>query len=465
MDGALGFSSPFQSDGSQTGGSQSGTMRPSGSSTEGSGSGAAQIGGASQVGGSLPVDVRRVFQWLDELDQFSEEGPGITRLAYTETERQAKAWWADQARAAGLDVQFDGMGNGIAWWWPEGVSGPPVLVGSHIDSVPQGGRYDGALGVLIGLETVRAVVEQSRSQGLTVRRPVGALCFSCEESSRFKVGCVGSQAMAGKLTAAQLEQLVDENGITLRQAVRSQGLSADLKSTQRQPGWFKLFVEVHVEQGRLLHEAGLPLGIVSHIAAPIREWIRIVGEAGHSGASSMQGRKDALAGAAEIVLAVERIALEMEAEGIVATAGALKAHPGAINVVAGRVDLGVDIRGLSRASIDRCRERVKDECTRIASRRGLSVEFDRVWDGEPAELPQEIQSRFQSACEKRGYGFRSLVSWSGHDSIYMATQGPVGLLFVRNPSGASHRPDEAVDEEAVAAALHVVADLISEEVF
>jgi hydantoinase/carbamoylase family amidase len=401
----------------------------------------------------------RLLRDLHELDSISGKGPGISRLAFTEQEVGARDWLVHRLEELGAETEIDGMGNVFGWYCPPGAHGLPLVLGSHLDSVPSGGRFDGALGVLCGLEVLRKL----QVEGCSLSTPLGVVSFSSEESSRFKVGCLGSQAVSGHLRERDLEQLRDDDGVTLGEAVRSCGFSSNLAETRRSSPWFRLFLEVHIEQGRSLASAGLPLALVRRIAAPIREWIVLTGKQGHSGAQQMSERRDALAAAAELVLAVESIALESAGQDVIATAGALRLQPGSINVISREASLGIDVRGFEKSRIEECVRRIHDSARQICKRRGIDLSTTRLWDGAPAEPSVGALALLEEACRREGVAFGEMQSWAGHDSIYMSHQGPAGLMFVRNPSGVSHQPEEEVLPEDIETVLRVLTAVIRKE--
>ncbi len=277
----------------------------------------------------LNDNVRRLVGAIEELRDIGRDtNGGTTRLAYTKADIDGRAWLAERMANAGLRVEIDVIGN-LFGWLPGKNRVPPVLLGSHIDTVVGGGAYDGTLGVIAALETVRALI----ADGWSPQGPVGVVSFACEEGSRFGMSSIGSRSLTGCLSEHDLSRLRDREGITLYDAIRAAGLSPDRVMTlRREPGWFRAYLEAHIDQGKELAEVGYPLGIVRAIAGISRYAVTFSGEHAHSGAAPMGRRRDAMAAAAEAVLLAEAAALERQGE-VVATVGAVEVMPGIINVL------------------------------------------------------------------------------------------------------------------------------------
>ena len=392
----------------------------------------------------LQIDQQRLLKNLNRLSHIgADPAGGVTRLAYTPADLIARRWFIEQVQAEGLVVESDPIGNILA---VEPGEEPPVLAGSHMDTVRRGGSFDGTLGVLAALEAVQTVRRHSRPP---TRRRLGVLMLAAEESTRFGSACLGSRAIVGDLPADSLSTLTDAGGISLGKALQEAGLRPDqFVQTRRAPGWFHEFVELHIDQADDLEQSGHPLGIVTAIAAPTRLWVTISGEQAHSGAALMTDRRDALTGAAEAVLAVEREARAAAQQEIVGTVGVLRVHPGSMNTVPGQVELGVDIRGISRPAIEAVVHRVTESIQEICRRRHLTTDMKLVSTAEPVQIAQDRQRTLQQACETVGANVRPIVSRAAHDAMYLARHGPINMLFIRNQGKISHNPAEyACDED------------------
>lgn len=395
-----------------------------------------------------PVKVRgeRLLAELAELSRIGAADGGVSRLALSPADLEAREWFIGRARAAGLEVSVDPVGNILALE-PEGPD-PPLLSGSHLDSVPHGGRFDGALGVVSALEAVRAIREAPQAEG---RGRLGTLVLAAEESSRFGAGCLGSRVLVGDESVSRLTELRDPDGVSFPEALNRCGLDAQaLPAAIRRPGWFREFVELHIDQAHDLERAGVPIGLITAIAAPTRLWLKIRGQQAHSGAALMTERRDALAGAAQIVLAVEAAARARADRHIVGTVGVLRVRPGSLNMVPGDVEMGIDVRGVDEELVQEAVDEVLASIQRLAAERELDIDVSMPWRSQPVRIAEERVLGLEEACRAVGAEHTRLISRSAHDAMYLARHGPVAMLFVRNAAGVSHSPAESArDEDAV----------------
>jgi hydantoinase/carbamoylase family amidase len=353
------------------------------------------------------------------------------------------AGWAAQD---GLQPGIDRFGN--LWALPTGWDGPVVTGGSHVDTVPDGGRYDGALGTVLGLELAAALGDESTAGGARA----GVMICAAEEAPRFGAGTVGSRQLVGTLTPDALAQLHDADGISIA-AARQQHLARlhDLPRIEPPLHRWRAHSEVHVAQRRELRE----LGVVTTVASPRRLQITVTGESGHAGEVSMADRRDALAGAAEIMLAIERAGAEEPSE-TVATVGTLDISPGAISVIPGIARLGIDMRGTDGRSLDRLEQAVRARAAEIGTRRGLEVETVLTRAGEPVDLDGDLVSAALTAATSLQIAARTTWSGAGHDAQHLNALAPALLVFVPLHGGESHTPQEGANlDEIVHAAMLV----------
>ncbi len=293
------------------------------------------------IGMQLKIDSRRLDSDFEQLATFSDTAaPAVTRIVFSEVDRQARAWLKERCAAAGLQVREDAVGNMFARWDSVEGSGQAIGTGSHIDAIPNAGKYDGTVGVLGGLEAIRALKEC----GFTPRLPIELLLFTSEEPTRFGIGCLGSRLLSGVLSEAQASALRDRNGESLGEAKQAAGFSGSIASVRLPSGYYAAFIELHIEQGPILERTQTQAGLVTSIAAPASMRIVLEGEGGHAGAVLMPQRRDALTGAAEVILQVEAMARATGAIDSVATTGLCDVFPGAVNSIPSRVSLGLDIR-------------------------------------------------------------------------------------------------------------------------
>jgi len=377
---------------------------------------------------------------------------GVTRLALTAEERRAMDLVRGWMEEMGLETRRDAVGNLFGAWRPAGVQGAPVMTGSHVDSVPHGGRYDGTAGVVTALAAVRAL----QQAGHVPSRPIEIAVFTGEEASRFPVGLLGSTAVTRGLTEEELDR-VDAGGVRLRDALPD---PAGLDAARIPPGGVAAFLEVHIEQGRVLEDAGVPVGVVTGIAGPafFRGWLR--GAADHAGATPMPLRRDALAGAAEFVLAAEQIA-RSTGPTTVATVGWLRPHPGAGNVIPGLCEFSLDLRDIDLDTRDRAEAALREALAGIAARRGLEWGLEETHRVDPVTVPGWLVDVLERVAAEAGVPTIRLPSGAAHDAMMMARVAPSGMLFVRCRDGRSHTPEEYAAVEDLTAAADVLAGALA----
>ena len=397
------------------------------------------------------VDGERLWRRLSELAEIGkQESGGVTRLSYTDEERSAKNLVTSFMQEAGLAVREDAVGNLFGRREGQDPNAPAVLVGSHVDSVYDGGNFDGPLGVLAGIEVVQAMEEG----GVQTDYPVEVVAFTDEEGARFSFGMIGSRALAGHLSPGDLDHQ-DGDGISVADAMRDYGLDPGrIEDAQRQQNSLGAYLELHIEQGRVLEAEDLPAGIVTGIAGPV--WLRFTvrGESGHAGATPMNRRHDALAAAAEIVGVVEAEA--SSAPLAVGTVGQIEARPGGINIIPGRVDFSVDLRDIDVAVRDRVEERIMERAEEICARRGVELGLEELQRLDPAPCSDEVRRVISDACEEVGIRAHSLPSGAGHDGMHLAGLCPMGMIFVRSKDGISHNPMEWSSKEDCEAGCNVL---------
>ncbi len=381
------------------------------------------------------VDGGRLWRRISELAEIGkhEEG-GVARLSFTPEERAAKDLVASYMQAAGLAVREDAAGNLFGRREGRDSGAPAILVGSHVDSVRNGGDFDGPLGVLGGIEVLQTMDEE----GVQTERPVEVAAFTDEEGARFSLGMIGSRALTGALSQEDLRH-EDREGVSIAEAMREAGLDpAAVGEAARSSDSLAAYLELHIEQGKVLEGEDLPVGVVAGIAGPV--WLRLIlsGEAGHAGTTPMGARRDALAAAAEVVGIIEE---EASAAGsTVGTVGQIGARPGGINIIPGRVDLSLDLRDIDEAVRDRVEGRIRTRAEEACGRRGIGLEFEELQRLPPAPCSEEIRATIAAACEREGIGPFSLPSGAGHDGMHVAGLCPMGMIFVRSRDGISHNP-------------------------
>jgi N-carbamoyl-L-amino-acid hydrolase len=402
---------------------------------------------------NLTIDTARLIRELETLAGFSDApAPAVTRVLFTDKDMAARAYFKGLCREAGLSVREDAVGNIFARWGDPAAPGA-VGTGSHTDAIPHSGRYDGTVGVFGGLEAIRAL----QSAGVKPRRPIELLMFTSEEPTRFGLGCLGSRLLSGAWTADRAAALKDAEGRTLEDVRTAAGCTGPLEGVRLPEGYYSAFVELHIEQGPLLEREGLPIGVVTAIAAPAALSVTIEGDGGHAGAVLMPDRKDALCAAAEIILAAESAAKGTGAVDTVATVGLCKVHPGAVNSVPSRVELGVDVRDIDADRRDGVLRKIESAIAAAIRGRGVRVNVTTLNADPPATCGESVVRAAESAAKASGLPFKRMVSRAYHDSLFMARIAPTGMIFIPCRNGWSHRPDEYSSPEAVAAGVRVLA--------
>jgi allantoate deiminase len=384
---------------------------------------------------------------------FGGEGTGVTRLAWSSELRDALAWLSTQLEELGLKVELDPAGNLIGRW--QTGTGSAVVVGSHFDTVPSGGRYDGALGVLSGLAAIRLL----KQQGVQPKRPLWLVSFMDEEGARFGAALFGSRAFVGK-DLADLGDRRDPEGVSLREAMAALGFDFDLLPQARAIDGVGAYLELHIEQGPVLESEGLQIGVVTGIVGLIGFRARFTGEANHAGTTPMGLRRDALCGAASAILALRDAARTRD--DITTNVGIVSAEPGAFNVVPGAAEFSIDVRSATADGYASLEPMVRETLESIATEQGLELDLREVYRLEPLPLAPEIVDVVERAAVKQGATHRRLPSGAGHDAMEVGRHAPTGMLFVPSRKGISHNPEEFTEPEHCELGARVLASALEE---
>jgi beta-ureidopropionase / N-carbamoyl-L-amino-acid hydrolase len=388
---------------------------------------------------------------FDGLAEIGVGPAGVHRMAWTEEDAATRAWFEEQAAGVGLRVERDPAGN--LWACPE-TDPPWWAVGSHLDSVRGGGLFDGPLGVACAFEIV------ARSE-----RPIAVLSFADEEGARFNTPTFGSKALAGRLDLPAVLERRDDDGVSLRDAMRAAGVDPD--AIGQAPEWLRSrlagFIEIHIDQTTELARAGEPVGVVSGLAARTRLEVRLTGRADHAGTTPRSERRDALSAAARLIVGAEDLAgadspLDGDHGPLTVTASRIITRPNAPTTIAAEVRLWIDARAPGFAAIDAWREQVDSLVRELGERTGVEIELTVASRSDPREFAPEVREGLNRACEEvLGHAPPELVCFAGHDAGVVAELVPAAMLFVRNPTGVSHSPNEMVSLEDAAVAARVVA--------
>ncbi len=363
---------------------------------------------------------------------------GSCRPGYSLAEKKAKDLVCGWMREAGLSVRRDAAGNCFGRLAGKSDHLPAVLCGSHIDTVPNGGHFDGVLGVLLALETA----EMWKATGFEPERPYEVVIFSEEEGSSFNVGCVGSSAIVGAPLIEQLASVSDHEGRSFSAAVEEVGLSlGDFAAARRDLSQIAAFVEVYIEQGLVLEGHGLPVGIVSGICGLVSLEMTVTGQAGHAGTTPMTYRRDALVAASRIVAAVSELPGQVS-DTAVATVGQLNVSPNGSNVVPGKVRFSVDIRDVAAEPLERLVARIVATATRLAEAANVALSWTRTFSQPPIAVDEKLKARQAEAMRAVNLAAFELPSGAGHDAMVMGEHVPMAMFFVRSKDGISHNPRE-----------------------
>jgi hydantoinase/carbamoylase family amidase len=382
----------------------------------------------------------RLHARIAELASYNDDpaAGGITREVYTRTYSAALERVMAWMREAGLEPRLDAVGNLFGTWAGTELDVPRVLTGSHVDTTLNAGAYDGVLGVLGAIEAV----ESLRASGFSPRRSIDVIAWAGEEP-RFGTGCVGSRCATGELERAALDRLVDRDGVSMASALRLAGFDPDrLADAKLDPTGVHALVELHIEQAIVLETHGEPIGVIEAIAAPHDFRLTFEGAATHAGATPMALRRDALVGAAEAIVAIERIATDSTSGTTVGTVGTVRARPGAINVVPGTVALDVDVRDSDAHARESVVSEIVATAQAIAAARRLTVAVEEIVIDRPVGCAPTIIDATVAACEALTLPYRRMISGAYHDAMIMGRHIPVGMIFVPSRGGVSHHPDE-----------------------
>jgi len=403
---------------------------------------------------TLTIDSDRLTREIEHLAHISDTPyPSVTRVLFSPVDVRARAWLKTLYAEAGLLVREDSVGNTFVRWAGTDPTAAPVGTGSHTDAIPNAGRFDGVVGVLGGLEAIRALQRSGRRP----RRSIDLVMFTAEEPTRFGFGCLGSRVMAGTLAKWQLEKLRDPQGLTLDEARAQAGCTGTIESARLPRDCYHAFVELHIEQGPLLEREGLPIGVVTAIAAPASIRFELTGEGGHAGTVLMPDRHDPSLAAAEVMLAIERAALATGSRDTVATCGLVQVQPGAINSIPRHVKLEVDVRDIDGARRDGVLAAIKSAAHEAATRRGCGFSEQLINSDPPATCAPVIVAAVEKACAELRLPSRRMISRAYHDSLFMAQICPTAMVFIPCQGGYSHRPDEYSSPQEIAQGVAVLA--------
>lgn len=391
----------------------------------------------------MTINAARLWARLMELGQIGlQESGGVTRFSFTKEERLAKDVVIRYMTEAGLAVREDAVGNLIGRREGRDSDAPVVLTGSHIDTVPEGGKFDGALGVLAAIEALQCMEEN----GVEASHPIEVIAFTDEEGSRFGFGMLGSRALAGTLRQEDLAYK-DEGQVTIADAMRVVGLDPEvLHEAARTPHEVKAYIELHIEQGKVLEKLNQPVGLVTGIAGPLWQQFTINGQAGHAGATPMNMRRDPMQTAVEVMSYIYSETKKFD--HAVATVGKIRTMPGGVNVIPSQVQFSLDLRDINEADRDLLESRIREYASQVCEKDGTEFEIDLLQRVAPAPSSLVVKEAIAHAAGIAAISeLPELVSGAGHDGMQFSSSWPIGMIFVRSRDGISHNPAEWSSQE------------------
>ncbi|MFS4467776.1 M20 family metallo-hydrolase [Maribacter sp. 2210JD10-5] len=398
--------------------------------------------------------MQRVHQELKKLASISATpNPSVTRVVYSKEDLKARTYFISLCSELCLKVRTDAIGNTFARWEGKNPLLPAIGTGSHIDAIPESGMYDGTVGVFGGLAAIRYVMES----GYVPERSIELLLFTSEEPTRFGIGCLGSRMLSGQLSLKNARKLKDSKGRDLIELLQWFNFDGQLKDIPLKKGYYDAFVELHIEQGPILEKENVDIGIVTKIAAPSALRVSLKGQGGHAGCVLMDDRKDAGCAAAEIALAVERIAKESSSIDTVATTGILDIKPRAVNSIPKEAYLEIDLRDTNVAVRDKAIRDLKNEIEIICNRRNIESSVELLNCDNPAICQKELVDAVQAATENLGYSHKKMISRAYHDTLFMAQLCPTTMIFIPCRKGVSHHPDEYSSPEQIEKGIETLA--------
>ena len=401
---------------------------------------------------------RRIKEGIAKLAQYTDpKSQGYTRLAFSKEDKRAREFIIKLMKDTGLEVRIDPAGNIIGKVYGGQAGLPVIITGSHIDTVKEGGRFDGIAGVIAAIEAIRHL----KSSKLRTKHPIEVVVFTSEEPNEFGISTVGSRAMAGTLDKKLLSTLKNKDGYTLGQAIDFIGGNAEtIDRATRKRADVLAYLELHIEQGNILESIGLPIGVVTGIVGIYRGQVTVSGCADHAGTTPMNARKDALVAAAEVIMSLERIACRKCLRDTVATIGIVENFPNAANIVPGKVIMQTDIRSAKLEHLDFVEQAFQEKLREISVRRAVSISFTRLAAVPLVTMDNWVTGLIADSCRDSKIPYHPMTSGAGHDASHMSQITRAGMIFVPSRAGKSHCPEEWTDYEDIALGTQVLLNTI-----
>lgn len=406
------------------------------------------------------MDRKWVEMMFSKIGEMGKLPVGYNRLAYDDADWQAKQFLMEKMAEMGLEVRMDAVGNIFGRVEGTDPSAPVVAAGSHIDTVPTGGNFDGSVGVVGAMCAIQRIMAKGKT-----KNPMEVWVFAGHESSRFGFAHLGSRCICGFTEIEKWKKLKDTTGKTVPEVLAARGLKFDeIAGCKRDPAKIKSFVELHIEQGPILEDNNLNVGIVTDIAAPIRLSVKIKGTVAHSGTTPMKSRHDALVAAANIVLSVRERANAQAEKGIVGTVGYISAKPGAMNIVPGEVELWIDVRGNNFDLVSEVIDNIKKDSELAASKEGVDVQIDTISSAHPVHLSDELIKLSEESCKEQKIPYTFMIGGGGHDSQEIGQIIPTVVLHIPCLKGVSHTPEEFASIDDIMVGIDALTGLLEKQV-
>ncbi|MDY0235682.1 MAG: M20 family metallo-hydrolase [Gudongella sp.] len=400
----------------------------------------------------MKINKERVKRDIENLSSFnSTPGKGVTRLAFSKEDSQARNYLKTQMKKAGLEIYEDGYGSLFGRLEGKNSDLPIVMIGSHYDTVVNGGPFDGVVGIVAGIEIVRVLQENNYK----LNNSLEIAAFNDEEGVRFGKGISNSRAITGDIEEEELDKRVDNSGKSLRTAIIEYGIRPDLMAAKRKPGSIKSFLELHIEQGPILSNKKKQIGLVETIMGYNIIEIKFRGRAGHAGTTSMDIRNDALVVASRFILSVNDIVRGV-GEGAVGTVGQMEIRPNASNVIPEYVKLILDLRANKQTTIMKINHLIEEELESIGNEKGIEVEMKRILSILPVDMSEDNLQILKQKTEEAGFEYEMMNSGAAHDSMVMSRIAPSSLVFVPSVNGLSHHPEEWTEYEDIVKGIELM---------
>lgn len=399
----------------------------------------------------MKINIERLMQEIEYYAQYGQElNKGITRPSFSEDDYKVRKIFIDQLKKIGLLVKVDPIANIWAKLPSKNEKSSTIVIGSHLDTVPNGGKFDGALGVLVAKEIVQTILDHN----ISLKHHLEIVSFTAEEPNDFNLSTMGSRALTGKLTYSQLTKAIDLKGNYLSDAVKKAGGDLDKLSEIKREN-IAAYIELHIEQGKRLEKQDLSVGVVDQIVGIYRDYIQVYGEANHSGTTMMSDRFDALTAASEMILAVEEVTRNFNTDAV-ATVGKLNVHPNAANIIPGLVDFILEIRSASREERIRIKRAIYREFDRIQSNRNIKLVAENILDQKECTFDSDIVKILQKTADSLETPYITLASMAGHDATHLADITKAAMIFVKSIGGKSHCPEELSLAEDIERAANIL---------